>query len=278
MKKTFIALFFCVPLFFCSCIKKEAPVKMSINYEEARENFSKEFKVEPMDSSVVIGKDLVVIAPQEEGLTYTLSGYFKGQIVSSTKNTTIRLNNVFIENSEGKAALKCDAKTEVSSVKETENYIVSYGRGNSKNAALMSRRSLVLGGSGKIYISGSVWHGIEADDVKLKGTGSFIVSGTNKGSALKCEMLTVEPEKKFNAYFINSKNGIKADSKISISSGNFYLYNNETAMKTNTEKDDPNRAHSIKLLGGTFYTHENKKIISTQKDAYFLDNADFVEE
>ncbi len=274
--KNFLLLLLIFPL-LTSCIKKSAPEKLRIDGSEARENFGKEIIISPMDN-VTIGSHLVTISPQDENTTYTISGYFDGQIVTSTKNTVIKLHNAYLENTSGKPALRCKAKTEVSSTNGTTNYIVSRGRGWAKNAALLSLGGLILGGSGTLYVNGKICHGIEAENVKIKGTGTLYVQGTKRGSALCCDNFTVEADKSFSAYFLNAKNGIKADETMNIASGNFYLYNNEIALKTDLNMEAPDRNHGITITGGKFHTYKNTILFITEQGAYNNIGATFAEE
>ena len=265
-------------LIFSSCVKNTSSSKLSIDYKAAKELYGQEIKITPMDSSVTIEKNLITIAPGKEDVTYEITGYFNGQIVNKTKDTTIRLNNAYLENTSGLPALKSSSKFEVSSANGSTNYIVSSGRNYSKVAALQGKRGLVLGGSGNLYVVGNVCHGVEAEEVKIKGTGTFYLQGTKNGSALTCETFTVEQKKDFNCYLINSKNGIKADGFINISSGNYYLYDNEIALKTGIAQEAGDKHHSITLAGGTFYTFSNKTFYVTEKEQYFPQGAVFVQE
>lgn len=265
-------------LTFSSCVKNTSSSKLSIDYKAAKELYGQEIKITPMDSSVTIEKNLITIAPGKEDVTYEITGYFNGQIINKTKDTTIRLNNAYLENTSGLPALKSSSKFEVSSVNGSTNYIVSSGRNYSKVAALQGKRGLVLGGSGNLYVVGNVCHGVEAEEVKIKGTGTFYLQGTKSGSALTCETFTVEQKKDFKCYLINSKNGIKADGFINISSGNYYLYDNEIALKTGIAQEAGDKHHSITLAGGTFYTFANKTFYVTEKEQYYPQGAVFIQE
>ncbi|MBE6353206.1 carbohydrate-binding domain-containing protein [Treponema sp.] len=276
MKKLFIFSII-TSLMFTSCFKK-VPVKLSVNYDEARKNYGTELQISPMNDSVKFGKNTIVIAPEAEDVTYTLSGYYNGEICCTTKNTIIKLKNAFIENSNGRPALLCEAKAEISAAKDSTNYIVSWGKGFAKTAALEGKRGLVLGGGGTLYISGKICHGVESEEAKIKGTGKFYIEGTLKGSALKCTTLTVEEDKTFSCYLLNSKNGIKADNNISVASGNFYLYDNGTALKTDTSEDSPNTAHYINLAGGTFHLFNNTNLYTTDEDSWNTSGAVFIED
>ncbi len=259
-----------------SCVQKPVQ-KVSLDVMQARKNFAQQLTVEPMDEGVKIERNLITFAPKADGAEYVLSGYFNGQILCTSKNTTLKLRNAYLENTAGKPALRADTKTELSVAKDSVNYIVSRGRAYNRTGALQGKRMLILGGGGTLYVSG-VCHGIEAEDMKLKGSGTYYVQGTAEGSALNCETLSVEPEKTFRAYFINSKNGIKADGKINVASGNFFLYNNGTALKTDTTADSPKKHHGIAITGGEFHLFGNKKLYITDEDAFSNSGALFVEE
>ena len=257
MKKTVFVLPVAVLLLFSACVEEKVIPKISIETEGARENFGEKIVITPMDDSVKISRGKITLTPDKENTVYTVSGYFNGQIESNTKNTVIKLQNAWLENTSGKPAIRANAKTEVSSVKDSTNYIISRGRSFLKTAALLSKRGLVLGGSGTLYIKGKICHAVEAEDVKIKGSGFFYLEGTKRGSALTCENLTVENDKSFTAYFLNAKNGIKADRTIKIGSGNFHLYNNGTALKTDSDEKSPRQVQAITLSGGKFYLFEN---------------------
>ncbi len=265
-------------LLLCNAFLFAQTTPLAPDATAAKKNYGTTLTVTPMDSAVTIKKNTVVIAPKKEGAVYTLSGYFNGQVINKTKNTELKLSNVYLENTRGEAALYGELKTEISSASGTTNYIVSSGSSKEKTAAVQCKKDITLGGSGTLYVIGSVYHGMKGDDIKIKGSGTQYLQGTKKGAALNCESLTVEPEKTFKAWFVGSKNGIKADSEITISSGNFYLYNNETALKTDKKKDAPAEPHAITLKGGTFHVHGNETLYSTEKDAYKTIGAVIVEE
>ncbi|MCR4823327.1 MAG: carbohydrate-binding domain-containing protein [Treponema sp.] len=260
-----------------SCEESFTP-RMTIDVESEKSSYGKNISISPMDDSVIISKHKISIAPHEENQTYTISGYFDGQILVNTKNTIIKLDRAYLENSSGKAALQSSAKIEVSSAKDSCNYIISSTRRFARSAALQSKRGLVLGGSGILKIKGAACHGIEADDVKIKGSGTLYVEGRKYGSALNCESLEVNEEKTFTAYFLNSKNGIKADKTVAISSGNFYFYDNNTAIKTDTKSESPKEAHSITLYGGNFYHDGKGEFTFTDENAFNVKGAQIFEE
>jgi len=260
-----------------SCDGGNKSVKMKLDVETNKASYG-DFSISPMDEYVTISKNEVIIAPAEEDLTYVISGYFKGQIINNTKDTVLKLDNAYIENDSGDAAIKCNAKTEISAAVDSKNYIVSYGSSYSKIGALQGKRGLVIGGSGTLYISGSVCHGVEAEEIKMKGSGLYYIQGTKKGSAITCETFTVEADKNFRCYLLNAKNGLKADSKIDIKSGEYFIYDNEIALKTDDSEDEDGKHHSINLSGGIYHTSGNKTLYITEKDSYFADGAKFIEE
>ena len=233
--------------------------------------------VYPNDKTVTITKDKIILAPKKEGVEYTISGYFLGQIVNKTKNTCIKFNRAFIENNSGEAAVYGEAKTEISTFANTENYVVSNGKNSAKVAAILCKKNLELGGSGTLFAIGDVYHAVKADDVKIKGSGTFYLQGTKEGSAINCENLLSEKNKTFSAYLINSKNGVKADFTIKIASGNFYLYNNKNGFKTDTRKDDPKNPHGITLSGGTITTEGNEIFYKTDEKAYKANGAKIIQ-
>ena len=267
-----------IPFLLCACVEQKSVTKITIDSALARASYKDvPFTVEPMDY-VTITKHTVTIAPHDENTTYTLRGYFNGQVVSKTKNTVLKLENAYLENTSGKAALKCTAKTELSAGRESTNYIVSRGRGFAKNAALQGKRGIILGGSGTLYVDGNICHGIEAEEVKIKGSGTFYIAGTKRGSALTCEIFEVEPQKTFSAYILNAKNGIKADQKIAVSSGTFYLYNNGIALKTDAPTADGKKPRTITLAGGTFHLFGNGALYVTAEGAYNAAGATFIDD
>lgn len=274
-KKFFSALAFLA--LGVSSLSAQEPLP-AVDAATARKNYSQPLTITPRDASVTVKKNLVILAPAGENAEYVLTGYFNGQIISKTKNTRIKLNQAYLENSRGEAAIYGEAKFELSSVADSVNYIVSTGKNREKTAALQCRKDLVLGGSGSLFITGNSFHGVKADDVKIKGSGLLYLSGTKEGAALSCESLTVEPDKTFKAYFANSRNGIKADEEIVIASGNFYLYNNETALKTDKNKDAPAVPHGITLSGGSFHFHGNEGQYSTEKGAWKVSGAKIFDE
>ena len=229
--------------------------------------------ISPMDSGVKISGNEIFIEPKSEDTTYIISGHFDGQIICKTKNTVLKLNNAYLENNLGKAAIYAEAKTEISTSKGSTNYVVSSGNPTSKTAAIHSKKNLVLGGSGTLYVKNESGHAVKADDIKMKGSGVFYLTASKKCSAINCESFTVEKDKTFSCYLRDSKNGIKADGTIRIASGIFYFENNETAMKTDTKEDDKKAGispieHGIFITGGKINYKNNKALYETEKGKY----------
>ena len=274
MKRTYL-----LGLALLACSLTYAQTKITVNADSAKSMYiEKQISVTPDDGSVTFSGGTIKIEPKAEGVEYTISGYFNGQVIISTKNTILKLANLYLENTSGQPALLCEGKAEISSKEGSTNYIVSSGTSIEKYAALHARKNLVLGGSGTLYVEGNIYHGIKGDDVKIKGSGKLYSQGSKNGSALNCRSLTVEAGKTFTAYFVNSKNGIKADNTIIINSGDFYLYDNETAFKTDLLKDSPKEKHGIILYGGTFHLSGNTNLHSTEKKAYLVRGAKIIGE
>ena len=111
MKKLFSFVFaFFVLVGICSANGQ----KMNIDYESKR-NLYGDFVIIPMDNTVTVTDGCITIAPKREDVTYTISGYFNGQIVVMKKNTIIKLNNAFIENTS--SCLSCSNKSSTLSLK-----------------------------------------------------------------------------------------------------------------------------------------------------------------
>ncbi len=252
--------------------------KITIDANAVKSKYTEKLTITPTDKTVKIEGDVITITAKKEDTTYVISGYFNGQIINKTKNTVLKFKDAYIENTQGQPAIYGEAKTEISTVQGTTSYIVSSGSSSSKVGAIHCKKNLEIGGSGTLYVVGQVRHGIKGDDVKLKGSGTLYAQGTEKGSAINCRSLLSEREKTFKAYLINSKNGVKADNTISIASGNFYIYNNGTGLKTDTKQDDPGNPHSIKLLGGNIHTSANEALYETEQNAWTVKGAKMIEE
>ena len=278
MKKILFCFSIAVAFSLFACTQTVQDYRIAINSDSAKSEYGNQLVIAPTDETVTIKGNTIILAPLKENVTYTLSGYFNGQIISKTKNTVIRLKDAYIENTASKPAIVANSKTEISAAKNSTSYITASGRGYNRSSAVKSKRGLLLAGGGTLYINGKHCHGVEAEDLKIKGSGTYYISGTKKGSALSCNTLVVDPEKTFTIYLLNSKNGIKADKTIDIASGTFYLYENDTALKTGTSKNSPDNVHGIQLRGGEFHTYGNHRLYKTEKDAYFNSGAKFIQD
>ena len=275
MKKS-ILLFFALTLFASACFSQSK--KITIDSEAAKASYGDKISISPMDKSVSVKNNVITISPKREEVVYTISGYFNGQIIVKTKNTELKLKNAYIENTKGQPAIYSEVKFELSSSQGTSNYILSSGKNDSKIGAIYCKKDLNIGGSGNLYVTGNVYHAVKADDIKMKGSGNYYFHGTSKGSSINCTSFTVESEKSFSCYLLDSKNGIKADNTIEISSGNFYFYNNKVALKTDTSQDDSSVPHFIKLNGGTIYLSSVEKVYSTEEKGYKLAGTKIIQE
>lgn len=237
----------------------EKPAAIEIDYESIKANYGNfEISGGLYDETT---EGVIILTPKLEKTEYKISGYYNGQIVNTVKNTIITLNGAYLENSSGEPAILSSKKLEISMKKDSVNYIISTGTSAEKNAAIVcydsvaaSSKNLELGGSGTGYIVGNICHGIKADEVKAKGTGVYYISGTANGSGINCNTFLIEAEKSISLYLLNSKNGIKADKNISISSGSLYFSDIGTCLKTDTSKDDGSSEHSITLENCSIFT------------------------
>ena len=212
----------------------------------------------------------ITFEPTEEKVEYTLSGSFEGQIINKTKNTVFILSGVSLSNTDGLPAVYGELKTEIKAEKETENTISVPGEvSDSKSGALQCDKALEIGGAGTLTVTCENAHGVKASKVELKGSGTFTFDGGADSSAVNCNEFVVDTDKTFTATFKDSKNGIKADETITIASGTFNFENiTKVALKTDKDKDDPEKAHFIQLDGGTFSFTKCKKIYETETDKF----------
>lgn len=169
---------------------------------------------------------------------YTISGYFKGQIIVSAADTTIVLNDAYIE-SERQIAISYthdekDTELCVKAKNGTENFVISTGA----DATINSVRELSFDGKGTLTVVGDKKHGVKAKTIKSKGEGTFYFQGSTDGSALNCNKYKHKVDVGGSVYLLNSKNGIKADEYADINSGNYYLYNLATGIKTDVDPYD----------------------------------------
>lgn len=211
--------------------------------------------------------NVITLTPDAEDTKYEITGYFNGQIINNVKGTELTLKGAYIEYNEGDAAIKSTKKLGIKLEKDTVNYIGNNGESEEKIAAILCEKGIELGGSGTGYIAGNVLHGIKGSKVEAKGSGTYHIEGTADGSAINCNEFSIGAEKSVKLYMYNSKNGIKADNTIVISSGDLYFTNIGTALKTDTSKDDPEVDHYITLADCGIYYTEGTKLYNTEKDA-----------
>lgn len=189
---------------------------------------------------------------------YDLEGTFDGQIINKTKGSVLNLNNVTLTNT-GAPAIYGEKKIEIKAGKKTNNSISVTGSSDEKIGAITCNKKIELGGSGNITINSSLFHGIKADDIQIKGSGTHEISGTNtEGSAINCNALEVKTsDKVVTVTFKNFRHGIKADKTISIQSGKFIFDESIVVpMKTDSIEDDGENDHSI-LIGSREYLQFN---------------------
>lgn len=234
----------------------------AIDYTTPKADYGTTYSIEP---SVDADEDGVITITNntETEVTYTISGYFKGQIHVTGEDVQIALKNAYLEN-EGAPVILADLSTDISFKKDTVNYIVETGTTEEKTGAIFSdSKKIKIGGKGTGYIVGNITNAIKADKVEFKGEGIYKLQGTSDGSAVNCNEFSVEADRTFTAYLLCSKNGIKADETITINSGTFNFINNKTALKTDTKEDDGADIHAITINGGTFTLSGNKTDCST---------------
>lgn len=227
---------------------------------------------------------------QVQPAIYIISGFFNGQIINEAKNNEIVLNDAYIIN-ENAPAIIAKKKTQISTKDKTKNYIVSTGTDKTyeKSAAIycegldnedkLERKSIEFGGKGTCYIVGSIYHAVRANNVELKGNGTYYFQGSAEGAGINCKTLSVKEDKNITAYFVNSKNGIKANEFVEINSGTYYFGNLKTAIKTDIAADDINdgktpKDHFVRLYGNTFnYNSKNvEKWVSTDDKKYIIND------
>lgn len=262
MKKFLLLL--CVAVLFMSCQKttdEPIPSSDSDPTKTSDDGNTKSYTIIPDDGTWTETDGVITFAPAEEKTEYTISGTYTGQLKNTVKGTKITLNGFTITN-DAAPAIYGELKTEISAAEGTENFITGAG-----DAAFLCEKAIEIGGSGTVTIKGTEKHGVKGGDITVKGSGTYTVEGTADGSAINCNNFEVKEEKTFTLNIQNSKNGIKADETITIASGTFNITDCNTALKTDTSKDDDTVDHFIKLLGGTF-TSNAKKFYSTENDAY----------
>ena len=230
---------------------------------------------EGQGATIKISEDgkTITLEPEADGIEYTITGDFEGQIINKRKGTVIVLNNVNLKNTEGKAAIYGELKTEIECEQNSTNTITVTGEADKTygKAAVLCEKAIEIGGAGTCTISCENGHGVKGKDVELKGKGNYVF-GPAKDSAINCNDFEVKADKTFTATFKDAKNGIKADNTISIKSGTFIFENiTKVALKTDTSADDAageTKEHKITLEGGTFTFTECGSKYSTEKGAF----------
>jgi len=253
-------------------VKVTAVVGVEFDYTAIKAGFG-EFAIEGPEGTYEVADGTVTLSPAEEKTEYVISGYFKGQIVNNTKNTKLTLNNAYLENDSSNPVIYSVKKLEISSEKNTVNYLVSSGTDSkAKTAAVLSEKGLEMGGNGTVYILGNLCHGAKGSEIKAKGSGRYIIRGTSGGSAVNCNGFLIEAGKSVKLFLVDSKNGIKADETISVASGSLYFGNIGTAFKTDTTKDDATLTYSISLADCNVYSRNVSKSFSTEEGCYSESN------
>ena len=227
------------------------------------------------EGTITISDDgkTITFQPEETDVEYTITGDFEGQIINKRKGTVIVLNNANLKNTEGKAAIYGELKTEIECEQNSTNTITVTGEADKTygKAAVLCEKAIEIGGAGSCTISCENGHGVKGKDVELKGKGNYVF-GPAKDSAINCNDFEVKADKTFTATFKDAKNGIKADNTISIKSGTFIFENiTKVALKTDTSADDAageTKEHKITLEGGTFTFTECGSKYSTEKGAF----------
>ena len=220
----------------------------------------------------------ITLAPAEEGIEYTITGDFEGQIINKTKNTVITLDGANLKNTEGKAVIYGEAKIELKFKKGSVNTITVTGQADETygKAAVLCEKAIEIGGSGACTISCENGHGVKGSKIELKGSGTYTFDGGDDSSGLNCNSFIVENDSEgnprtFTAIFKDSKNGIKADETIEIACGTFE-FKDITGTALKTDKKDKKGAepadHYIHLTGGTF-TFTNCPVKYETKDDSF---------
>lgn len=294
IKNVLVSLFTISCVLFVSCQNASEPADddstskdgddkkelVEIDYESKKNTYGSEFTITGGDYTEENG---VITLTNAKAIEYTFSGYYKGQIKSSVKETVLVLSNFYIENTNGEPAIKGSKKIIVKSAADTVNYVVSSGENldGKKVGAIDCDKKVVLDGSGTLNVVGSVYHGIKCDDSEIKSSGKIYLQGTGKGSALNCENLSVADDVDVTMYLINSKNGIKADGTIDIKAGTYNLYKLTCGFKTDTAADDiadgkDAEEHIISLSNCTVKTKDVGKLYSTEEDG--LTEADVTKE
>lgn len=177
---------------------------------------------------------------------YTLTGKFEGQIINLTSGSVLNLEGVELYNVDN-PAIYGKKRTDLSAKKGTDNKIIVTGSTDAskqnKDGAVYCKKKVEIGGKGKLNIVSSMFHGIKAEKIQLKG-GVALTITTNKdgdgnytyadGSGINCKSFEIDTEKTFTVVFKGFKHGFKADDLISIKSGTFDFTGVEVPFKTDT--------------------------------------------
>lgn len=226
----------------------------------------------------------ITLAPAVEGIEYTITGVFEGQIINKTKNTVITLDGANLKNTEGKAVIYGEAKIELKFKKDstntitvtgTDNTVYEEGKPDFSKAAVLCEKAIEIGGSGSCTISCENGHGVKGSKIELKGSGTYTFDGGDDSSGLNCNSFIVKQDEEkprtFTAILKDSKNGIKADETIEIACGTFD-FKNITGTALKTDKKDKKGAepadHYIHLTGGTFTFTDCTAIYETKDDSF----------
>ena len=203
----------------------------SISADETNGNFS----ITTKDGTYNISDNVYTISSAG---TYTLSGYLNGQILvdaGENDEIIIELNGVTIENeSDSPIKIISAGNVDVSANKETENVI--------KDTRSTKTTDDENQGEGAIYSKA---------DLKLKGTGTLVVSATYNNGIHTTKDLTIQKlSLKVTAY----NNAIRGNNSVTIKSGQVVAISTigdgiETT-RTDANKNGETRG-DITLLGGS---------------------------
>ncbi len=231
------------------------------------------------EGTITISEDgkTITLQPEETDVEYKITGEFEGQIINKTKGTIITLNNAKLKNTEGKAVIYGELKTEIKIKKDSTNTITVTGQADETygKAAVLCEKAIEIGGSGACTISCENGHGVKGSKIELKGSGTYTFDGGDDSSGLNCNSFTVKQDEEkprtFTAIFKDSKNGIKADETIEIGAGTFD-FKNITGTALKTDKKDKKGAepadHYIHLTGGTFTFTDCAAKYETKDDSF----------
>lgn len=202
----------------------------------SKKDTSKPLNITATNNSAFTNQNGVITFSETD--EYTISGYFKGQIVVSAADAVIVLNDAYIE-SERVVTISYthdvkDTELCIKAQNGTENFVIS----TAADATINSVRELSFDGKGTLTVVGDKKHGVKAKTIKSKGEGTFYFQGSTDGSALNCNKYKHKADVGGSIYLLNSKNGIKSDEYTDIGSGNYYFYNDATGIKTDLDPYD----------------------------------------